>query len=109
LSGEEGFKEVFEAFITEARKLGYGKGKLRILDATHDFTFSRGLSLSGLLKDGLKRVGKRLKEKAVVIKEKARREILKVTEVKGKVKVKAAKAVIKQLAKELRGRVDEAV
>lgn len=61
--GEDGFKEVFEAFVLEVKKLGYGKGKLRILDATHVLSFSRGLGLVGLLRDGVKRIVRRIHRK----------------------------------------------
>ncbi|MEO0093437.1 MAG: transposase [candidate division WOR-3 bacterium] len=54
--GEDGFKAVFADFIEQAKRLGYGKGKLRILDATHVLSFSRGLNVVNLLKDGIKRV-----------------------------------------------------
>ena len=105
--GEDGFKEIFNTFITLAQQLGYGKGKLKILDATHVFSFSRGLSVVGLLKDGLKRVMMRLKEKSVKIKEQTKRAVITVTDVKKKVKVKELTRLIRKLVSDVNNQADE--
>jgi IS5 family transposase len=103
--GEEGFREIFTAFIKQAKELGYGKGKLRIIDATHVISFSRGLSFAGLVKDGIKRVIKRAKEKTITIKEVTLNKALKVIETK-RVTVQELKQVVRRLTKELSNRVD---
>ena len=104
--GEDGFKEIFETFIKKALKLGYGKGRLRILDATHVFSFSRGLGRIALLKDGIRRIVKRVKGKAFPLSERIKRVVLKIIEAKRCVKKVEAKRVFKRLVKELSGRVD---
>lgn len=103
--GEEGFKEIFEAFIFEAKKLGYGKGKLKILDATHVFSSSRGFGFSSLLRNGIKRLAKRLKERGIFLQE----EVRKVLVAKGKVKIREVKRVIKEIKEGLGDKVDKGV
>lgn len=105
--GEDGFKEVFARFMEEAKQLGYSKGKLRILDATHVLSFSRGLSLGSLLKDGIKRVMKTVKEKTLTLSEKVKDQALKVIEVKRKVKIRELNKIVRELIKELSGEADK--
>jgi len=103
--GEQGFQEVFESFIIEAKKLGYGRGKLRIIDATHVLSFSRGLGAVGLLKDGVKRIVKRITDKAVVLKQSTKQKILKTIERK-QIAVAEVKKIVKRLVKEIDNKVD---
>ncbi len=105
--GEDGFKAVFTDFIEQAKRLGYGKGKLRILDATCVLSFSRGLNVVNLLKDGIKRVLRRVKEKALPLSEKVKANALKLIKVKRWVKLLELKKVVKQLMRELNGAVDK--
>lgn len=104
--GKEGFKEIFETFIKEAKKLGYGKGKLRILDATHVYSFSRGFGLVGVIRDGIKRVVKRIREKGIMVSKGLKKSLLRVTEVRREVKKLEVKKVIKRLERELSGKLD---
>jgi transposase len=96
--GEEGFKDVFSSFIEAARELGYGKGRLRILDATHVFSFSRGLSVGGLLKEGIKRVIKMVKEKALTLSKKVETEARKVIGARHKLEIRELRKVVKEVA-----------
>ncbi|MEO0115182.1 MAG: transposase, partial [candidate division WOR-3 bacterium] len=105
--GEDGFKAVFTDFIEQVKRLGYGKGKLRILDATCVVSFSRGLNVVNLLKDGIKRVLRRVKEKALPLSEKVKANALKLIKVKRWVKLLELKKGVKQLMRELNGEVDK--
>ncbi len=104
--GEEGFQEIFKDFILEAKQLGYGKGKLRIIDATHVLSFSRGLGAVSLLKDGAKRIIKRITARAVVLKQSTKQKVFKLLERK-QIAMREVKKVIKRLIKEIDHQVDE--
>jgi len=99
--GEGGFTELFSSFIEASKKLGYGKGKLRILDGTHVLSFCGGFGRLGLLRDGIRRVLKRVKEKAILLSEETKRKALHVLKVKGEAKIKEVKEVIERLGREL--------
>lgn len=84
--------------------MGYGKGKLMSLDATHLFSFSRGFGFGRLLRDGLQRLAKRVKERALSLREKVKEKVLRVAAVKGKVKVREVKSLLKEVREELRSK-----
>lgn len=61
---DEGFKEIFNEFIEEAKRLDYGKGRSRIVDATHIFSGTPKLGLVRLIKQGMRKVIKRVEKRS---------------------------------------------
>jgi len=108
---EDGFREVFDELVFEAKKLGFLKKKLRILDATHVFSDTPKLGIIALLKQGMRKVikavAKKSKELGAALTVKYR-DVLKRTG-RGKEKVKEVARQAKAFIKEVRGKADEKV
>ena len=108
---DEGFREIFNELVREAKRFGYGKGKLRIVDATHVFSDTPKLGLIRLIKQGMRKViekvEKRSKELALKLAVKYKDSLKRVK--KGKEKVEEVKKRALELVKELKGRVDGGV
>lgn len=108
---DEGFREIFNELVEEAKKLGYVKGKLRIVDATHIFSDTPKLGLVRLIKQGMrkviKKVEKRSKELASKLIVRYKESLKRVRKSKERVEEVASKAL--ELVKELGGKVDKEV
>lgn len=109
--GEEGFHEIFDALVFEAKQRGYLRKKLRILDATHVFSDTPKLGVIALLKQGMRKVirmvAQKTKRLGAVLTAKYR-AILRRTG-RGKENVTAVVRKAKAFIREVRGTAGEGV
>lgn len=110
---ENGFREVFNALIKEAKRLGYLRSGLRIIDATHIFSYTPQLGFIRLLKQGInktiqkikkvdKKLGKYLEEKYKFALNKFEKQKAKAEKIK-----KAASDLIKEVKIKLKKKTKE--
>jgi len=107
----DGFQEIFEELVREAKKLGYVKKGLRILDATHVFSDTPKPGIRALLKQGMRKaiqmVAKTSKELGDALTVRYR-DVLKKTG-RGTEKVKDVARQAKAFIKDIRGKAGEEV
>lgn len=108
---EEGFREIFEELVFEAKKLGFLKRKLRFLDATHVFSDTPKLGIRALLKQGMRQAIKAVAKKSKELSETLARKYHAVLKKagRGKEKVQEVARKAKAFVKEVKGKAGEEV
>jgi IS5 family transposase len=107
---QEGFFDVLNELTEEAKRQGYLKGDLRILDATHVFSNTPKLRMRGLIRQGmnkiLKIIAKKSKETAEILGDKYR-AVLRYSRGKERATRKAVRQAVKDFAQDVHHLVDE--
>ena len=107
---QEGFRDVLNELTEEARRQGYLKGQLRVLDATHVFSNTPKLRMRGLIRQGLNKVlrsiAKTHEEVSKTLRAKYKRVLC---HARGKERStrKAVRQAVKDFAREVHDLVDE--